>query len=171
MFDPFFCDGGCAVELLFSRTELGDAELRRPVRDLPQSARELLFVIDRAFGLDQCVSKVHDAHLSDAMFLLSLGLIRTAFFDAGPVAPDRNQLQRLVAALLELSQDDLYTFLTQQAKRRLGLLQGFRMVLALERCNNHDEQCALAVRFVQEIWRIHGEAGLRPLQDLLTTWK
>jgi len=159
------------VELLFSRTELGDAELERPVRDLSRTARELLFIIDRAIGIDQCVSKVHDARLSDAVFLLGLGLIRSASLDASPVAPDRVELKLLVAALLDLSQDDLYTFLTQQAKRRLGLLQGFRMVLALERCDNRDEQCALAVRFVQEIWRIHGEAGLRPLQDSLTAWR
>jgi hypothetical protein len=159
------------VELRFSRTELGEAELRQPVRDLPRPARELLFIIDRAIAIEQCVSKVHDAHLTHAMFLLSLGLIHMASFDASQLAPDRLHLQSFVDALLSLPPDDLYTFLTQQAKRRLGLLQGFRMVLALERCKDHDEQCTLAARFVQEIWRIHGEAGLRPLQDSLEAWR
>ena len=104
------------------------------------------------------------------MQLLDLGLIRITSFDATTVARTgaiRMSLQALAEALLELPSDALYTLLTQQAKRLLGLLQGFRMVLALERCAGQYEQHALAVRFIQESWRMHGVAGVRPLQKLL----
>lgn len=159
---------GSAVELSCARTDLGAAEVRRPVRDLARPARELLFLIDKPVAVDPCVSEVHEAELADAMLLLGMGLIRTTSFDASSASrPVRMQLRPLIDALLVLSSDDLYTLLTQQAKRRLGLLQGFRMVLALERCNGHHEQRALAVRFIQEIWRTHGVVGIRPLQGLL----
>jgi hypothetical protein len=159
---PYAAEG--AVELRFAKTGLGEAEARRPVHDLPRPVRELLFVVDRLVAIDQCVSEVHDAQLADAMLLLNLGLIRTTSFGGNSAS---RSVRSLIDALLGLPSDDLYTLLTQQAKRRLGLLQGFRMVLALERCNGHHEQCALAVRFVQEIWRTHGEAGVQPLRGLL----
>jgi hypothetical protein len=163
---PIVHDG--VVELRFARTTLGEAELRRAVHDLPRPVRELLCLVDQTVAIDQRVSEVHDAQLADAMLLLNLGLIRTVSFDANSATRrGRTPLRPVIDALLSLPSDDLYTLLTQQAKRRLGLLQGFRMVLALERCNGHHEQCALAVRFVQEIWRTHGDAGIRPLRGLL----
>ena len=152
----------------YLRTDVGEAEMQRPVLALPRAARELLFVIDRHAGIDQCMAAVDGAASADAWLLLELGLIQTAS-SAAAAAGDvgKGRLQPLVDALLALPSYDLYTLLTQQAKRRLGLLQGFRMVLALERCAGHHEQRAMAVRFVHEVWRTHGDAGIVPLQRLL----
>lgn len=156
-----------SAELCFARTERGEAEVRCRLIDLPSPTRDLLFALERHLSIDLCLAAVRGAQLADAMALLSLALIRTFSFDA--VAPFQQvTLLPLIDALLALPTDDLYTLLTHQAKRRLGLLQGFRMVLALERCNSPHEQRALAVRFVQEIWRTHGVAGVVPLQRLLS---
>jgi hypothetical protein len=163
-----FAAAWCAMTLCVGRTQAGDAEVRRPVHELAPAARELLGLIERSVAIDRCLAALPQAQLADAMLLLSLGLVRTTSFDAVATSGARRiQLQPLLDALLALPSDDLYSLLTQQAKRRLGLLQGFRTVLALERCNGPHEQRALAVRFVQEIWRMHGEAGIRPLQRLL----
>jgi hypothetical protein len=157
-----------ALTLCCARTPSGAAELRQPAHALPAPARELLGLVDPGVAIDHCVSAAAQAQLSDAMLLLSLGLVRTTSFEAAAtIGAGRVQLRPLLDALLALSSDELYTLLTQQAKRRLGLLQGFRTVLALERCNGPHEQRALAVRFVQEIWRMHGAAGVLPLQRLL----
>jgi hypothetical protein len=167
-FAPSLPASGNAVELFFARTDLGNAEVRQPLCDLPRPVRELLFLVDGSNAVDQCIAEVHNARLADAMVLLTLGLIRTTSFDAKtPSRAGRLPLRPLIDTLLDLTPEDLYTLLTQQAKLRLGLLQGFRMVLALERCEGHHEQRALAVRFVQEIWRTHGQAGISPLRKLL----
>jgi hypothetical protein len=155
------------LELFFARTLLGDAEVQRPVCELPRAARQLLFIVDQSVAIDKSVSEIHEAGLADAMLLLGLGLVRTASFEARYAKSAG--LRPLIDAILRLSSQELYTLLTQQAKQRLGLLQGFRMVLALERCKNQYEQSALAVRFVQEIWRTQGEAGIHPLRGLLRT--
>lgn len=157
-----------SLQLSMGRTARGDAEAQRPTLALRRPVRELLFLLGRPATIDRYIDEVHEARLADAMTLLSLGLSCTTSFDAGTSTPGtRVQFRSLIDALLALSSDDLYALLTHQAKRRLGLLQGFRMVLTLERVQGRDEQRALTVRFVQEVWRLHGEAGMRPLEALL----
>lgn len=153
------------LQVIFAKTDLGEAEWIRPSRDLPRPARQLLQLVDEAVPIDDCVAGVDEGSLADAMLLLDQGLIRLSACHAD--AAVAGFLKLLVDALLALPPHDLYSLLTDQAKRRLGLLQGFRMVLALERCANRHEQSALAVRFVQLIWRMHGAAGIRPLKGLL----
>jgi hypothetical protein len=161
-------DAARELALYFSRTDAGESELRWPTLDLAAPVRELLFAIERTVAIDACLSAVRGSTLADAMLLLAWGLIRTESFEA-PFASrsDKARLQPLVESILALPANELYSLLTQHARVRLGLLQGFRMVLALERCVGHHEQRALAIRFLEEIWRAHGEAGIRPLRASL----
>jgi hypothetical protein len=69
------------------------------------------------------------------------------------------------AALAELVQSlsyrQLYDLLTAQARPRLGLISGYRMVLDVERCNGADEVRALALRFVEAVRQAQGAEGVR----------
>ena len=67
--------------------------------------------------------------------------------------------------LLALSAERLYSPLTQQAKCRLGLIKRFQIILVLERCSASREQQALAIWLADEVHRLHGELGLKPLYD------
>lgn len=155
----------------FVRTEAGDAELRHPGLTrltLATPARQLLFSIEHTLAIDLCISVADGSSLADAMLLLRLGLIRVDSLRAtGADRASARQLHAVIGAVLVLPAGELYALLTQQAKLRLGLLHGFRMILALERCVSHDEQRALAVRFVEDVWRSHGETGIRPLSAAL----
>ena len=156
-----------AMELCLVRTEVGDAELDRPVLGLSRIGRELLFVFEKSGSVRHCLAAVQGAALDDAMLLLKLGLVQEVS-DGSAVDPAvLAKLQSVVHALLALPSYELYTVLTQESKRCLGLLQAFRMVLALERCDSQHAQRLLAVRFVREVWRTHGDSGIRPLQRLL----
>jgi len=71
------------------------------------------------------------------------------------------------AALAELVQSlgyrPLYDLLTAQARPRLGLINGYRMVLEVERCNGVEELRALALRFVESVRQAQGAEGVRQL--------
>jgi hypothetical protein len=152
------------MTICFARTDAGDAELRRPGIALTLPARQLLFSIEKGIAIDACIAVVTGSSLVDAMVLLRRGLVRIdAVHASGADRVDVRRLEQVVHAMLRLPADELYTLLTQHAKLRLGLLHGFRMILALERCSRDEDQRALALRFVEDIWRAHGEAGVRPL--------
>jgi hypothetical protein len=156
------------LALHFVRTDAGDAELRQPGLTLATPARQLLFSIEHTLAIDLCISVAEGSSLADAMLLLRWGLIRLDSLRAtGADRASARQLHAVVGAVLVLPASELYRLLTQQAKLRLGLLHGFRMILALERCVSHEDQRALAVRFVEDVWRSRGETGIRPLNAAL----
>lgn len=67
----------------------------------------------------------------------------------------------LAALVQSLSYRQLYDLLTAQARLRLGLIGGYRMVLEVERCNGADEVRALALRFVEAVRKAQGAEGVR----------
>ena len=82
-----------------------------------------------------------------------------------PNKPSPNMPALSDAALAELVQSlsyrQLYDLLTAQARPRLGLISGYRMVLEVERCNGADEVRALALRFVEAVRQSQGAEGVR----------
>lgn len=66
-----------------------------------------------------------------------------------------------------LSYRELYDRLTEQARPRLGLLKGYRMVLDIEKCSGVDEIRALALRFIDDVRQAQGDAAARELRRLL----
>ena len=82
-----------------------------------------------------------------------------------PNKPSPNMPALSDAALAELVQSlsyrQLYDLLTAQARPRLGLISGYRMVLEVERCNGADEVRALALRFVEAVRQAQGAEGVR----------
>ena len=82
-----------------------------------------------------------------------------------PSKPSPNMPALSDTALAELVQSlsyrQLYDLLTAQARPRLGLISGYRMVLDVERCNGADEVRALALRFVEAVRQAQGAEGVR----------
>lgn len=156
------------MRLQLARTAAGEAENALASQPLSAAARALLREIDGDRCLELCLQHVPGARLADAMELLPSGLARARSCIATSRGTAQGlQLRPLVEALLGLPNDELYFVLTHQAKLRLGLIHGFRMVLLLERCVGPHEQRALALRFVEALWRMQGEAGIRRLERYL----
>lgn len=154
------------IELRFAKTSLGDAEVMVPVLALPATTRALLQRIDRTYSLAQCLANARESRLVDAVILLTHDLIYATPRQAARSAIDFSA-QHLVEVMLSLPNDELYSVLTRQAKVQLGLIQGFRMILALEKCGTHRERQALAIGFVDAVWRRQREVDLVSLRDLI----
>lgn len=150
-----------SVGLQFARTPVGETEMAQPSRNLSLPARALLEEMGSSLAIEQRFAEAFDARLGDAITLLSLGLIKARVNTDDP--RHDAELHVLIARLFALAPYDLYTLLTRQAKLRLGLIQGFGLILALERCNTVRERTALAIRFVDAVWRREGADGISRL--------
>lgn len=157
---------GPRPELRVLRTRAGDDALATARADLGEAAYRRLSALDRSLSLPEWESSSGDARLADAMVLLSGGLCRLRW--TGGCAGASLQPEDLAARLLQLDWDRLYSLLTHQAKLRLGLIAGFRMVLAIERCQRLAQLQALSLLFVDALWVARGQDGIRPLCERLT---
>src|SRR5690349_513376 len=129
----------------FAKTEAGRAEIKASTKKLPRSSRNLLLIIDATRPAADWTQLIHGASEQDLTRLLDEGLIQSAQADATAHAGRAANLGEAVAAL---GYDQLYGLLTSQARERLGLIKGFKMVLEVEKCAGLPELQALAVRFV-----------------------
>lgn len=160
--DSFSDDKG--VVFLARRTALGNEEMKRRHLDLSGSTLRLLEAFDRQRPLESCLAATAGASMADAMILHHHALLELRLICRSQwTVVEEIEWNEFVARVLSLPSDRLYTFLTEQAKLRLGLIQGFRLILALERCRGPHEQAALALRFVLEMLRRGGFDALRAL--------
>ena len=60
-------------------------------------------------------------------------------------------------ALKKWTYDALYTLLTHEARERFGLIKGYRLILEIEGVSNLDGLKNVAVKFVEQIRKAHGE--------------
>ena len=147
----------------FAKTETGRAEIKASTRKLPRSARNLLLIIDATRPASDWTQLIHGASELDLTRLLEEGLIESVQVEAvrgtrsAPVAT----LKDAVAAL---SYDQLYGLLTSQARDRLGLIKGFRMILEVEKCAGLPALQALAVRFVDMVREAQGDGAARQMR-------
>ena len=148
-------------------TAAGEAEMLSPTTLIASSTRDLLVALDRATPLEQWLTTAALGVLKDVGVLLSLGLVQATPCQATGTREDSAAIQGVIDALLVLHSTSLYAILTEQARQRLGLLHGFRMVLALEKCDCEDDYRALAIRFALEVWRVQGAEGLGLLRARL----
>ena len=180
----------------FQKTEGGRAEIRARALELSRPARNLLLIIDPSKSGEEWVRLVQGASATDLSHLQGLGLVAPAAASAARAerpsptpsvpAPASSLLPEAAAdvpnevpsegwssampledALHLLSYRDLYDRLTEQARPRLGLLKGYRMVLEIEKCSGVDEIRALALRFVADVREAQGEAAAREVRRLL----
>lgn len=138
----------------YVRTEAGKAEIRARTLQLSRSARNLLMVIDASFTGEQWIAKVLGSTHADLQQLLSARLIAVS---VEPVVRTVQQRVTVEAAVRDWTYDALYTLLTHEARERFGLIKGYRLILKIEGCSNLEGMQEVALEFVEQIRKAHGE--------------
>ena len=169
MSDPTAAD----LAARFAKTEAGRGEIRTKVHPLSRPARNLLFVIDATRAGGDWVGMVQGCTPADLQALLAAGLVAPSLggpgtaastAQAAPVAPRMS----LAQALETRSYKVLYDRITAEARPRLGLIKGYKLILEVERASGPVEIRALAQHFVEQVRELHGDAaGLAVAQVLL----
>jgi hypothetical protein len=143
----------------YIKTENGRAAIRAGNHALKRPARNLLVILDASKTGDEWVAVVHGATGADLQQLIDDGLIRVA--EPKLATPSRPRGLGLEGALENWAYTPLYDLLTVQARARLGLVKGYRMVLEIEKCSGVEALRVLALRFVDEVRMVQGDAAAR----------
>ena len=137
----------------YARTEAGKAEIRAHSIKLSRPARNLLMVIDASCSGDAWIGKVNGSTPGDLEVLIAAKLIATQ----GGAARTVYQRIPVEVAVRDWTYDALYTLLTHEAKERFGLIKGYRLILKIEGCSDLAGMQAVALDFVEQIRKAHGE--------------
>ena len=138
----------------YVRTEAGKAEIRARSLQLSRSARNLLMVIDASCTGEQWIAKVLGSSHADLRQLLAAKLIAIS---NEPVVRVVHQRVTVEAAVRDWTYDALYTLLTHEARERFGLIKGYRLILKIEGCSDLAGMQAVALDFVEQLRKAHGE--------------
>ena len=138
----------------YVRTEAGKAEIRARSLQLSRSARNLLMVIDASCTGEQWIARVLGSSHADLRQLLAAKLIAVS---NEPVVRVVHQRVTVEAAVRDWTYDALYTLLTHEARERFGLIKGYRLILKIEGCSNLEGMQDVALEFVEQIRKAHGE--------------
>ena len=138
----------------YVRTEAGRAEFRARTLSLSRPARNLLMVIDGSCSGDAWIAKVTGSTPADLDALLAAKLIAPVGGLAGKVVHQRVSVE---VAVRDWTYDALYTLLTHEAKERFGLIKGYRLILKIEGCSDLAGIQAVALDFVEQLRKAHGE--------------
>jgi hypothetical protein len=138
----------------YVRTEAGKAEFRVRSINLSRPARNLLMVIDGSCSGDAWLAKVTGSTAADLEVLLAAKLIAPVGAAAGKTVYQRIPVE---VAVRDWTCDALYTLLTHEAKERFGLIKGYRLILKIEGCADLAGIQAVALDFVEQLRKAHGE--------------
>jgi hypothetical protein len=138
----------------YARTEAGKAEIRAHGIKLSRPARNLLMVIDASCSGDKWIAKVTGSTPADLEALIASRLIAPQGGAAAKIVYQRIPVD---VAVCDWTYDALYTLLTHEAKERFGLIKGYRLILKIEGCSDLAGMQAVALDFVEQIRKAHGE--------------
>ena len=138
----------------YARTEAGKAEIRAHSIKLSRPARNLLMVIDASCSGDAWIGKVNGSTQADLEVLIAARLIAP---QGGSSAKTVYQRIPVDVAVRDWTYDALYTLLTHEAKERFGLIKGYRLILKIEGCSDLAGIQGVALDFVEQIRKAHGE--------------
>ena len=138
----------------YVRTEAGKTEIRSHSLKLSRPSRNLLMVIDASCSGDQWIAKVLGSSQADLRQLLAAKLIAVS---NEPVIRTVQQRVTVETAVRDWTYDALYTLLTHEARERFGLIKGYRLILKIEGCANLQGMQDVALEFVDQIRKAHGE--------------
>ena len=138
----------------YVRTDAGKAEIRAQTIKMSRPARNLLMVIDGSCSGDAWLGKVNGSTPADLEVLISARLIAP---QGGAGAKTVYQRIPVEVAVRDWTYDALYTLLTHEAKERFGLIKGYRLILKIEGCSDLAGMQAVALDFVEQIRKAHGE--------------
>lgn len=176
-----------ALARRYTKTEAGRAEIRNRALPLARSARNLLLIIDASrpagdwLGVVQGCDPAALQALRDAGLVVASGTVAAgaavgsvagapaaATAPALPGGADAAPRMSLAQALEHRSYNALYARITAEARPRLGLIKGYRLILDVERCSGPAEIRALAQRFVDQVRDLDGDvAGMALAQVLI----
>ena len=139
----------------FVKTSAGAAEMRLRAQSITRAARDLLFVIDGSRTVAAWAALIHGTTDADIKHLVETGLIANT--QAKPQAQKAARVLTVDEAIATLSYEQLYGVLTTQARPRLGLIRGCKLVLETERCARLPELQKLASRFFLMVRTAQGE--------------
>jgi hypothetical protein len=145
---------GSILSQRYAKTEAGRTEIRSRLLPLSRPARNLLLIIDTSRTGEGWLSMVQGCGAAELQALLTAGLV-AADGSAGQ-APLRITLAQ---ALESRSYQLLYDRLTAEARPRLGLIRGYKLILEVERCGGAAEIRALALRAVESMRDTDGDAA------------
>jgi len=139
----------------YVRTDAGKAEIRASAIKMSRPARNLLMVIDASCSGDAWLGKVNGSTPADLEVLVAAGLIAAQ----GGASAGKTVYQRIPVdvAVRDWTYDALYTLLTHEAKERFGLIKGYRLILKIEGCSDLAGLQSVALDFVEQIRKAHGE--------------
>ena len=140
----------------YVRTDAGKIEIRAHSVKLSRPARNLLLVIDGSCSGDAWIGKVNGSTPADLEVLIAAKLIAPV---AGTGTGTSTVFQRIPVevAVRDWTYDALYTLLTHEAKERFGLIKGYRLILKIEGCADLAGMQAVALDFVEQLRKVHGE--------------
>ena len=146
----------------FIKTDAGRDEIKSRTHKITRTARNLLLILDAARPGTDWVHLIHGATPADLDLLLEQGLIEVIKSDTA--AARAMPAKTMAEAINSLSYDQLYGLLTSQARDRLGLFKGFKMVLEVEKCSGLQDLQTLAVRFVDMVREAQGDVAAKQMR-------
>ncbi len=149
----------------YAKTDAGRAEIQRKTLAMSRPARNLLLIIDASRSAEAWLGLVQGATPADLLILLQASLVAEPTGLAGP-APTAPRMS-LAQALETKSYRSLYDRITAQARPRLGLIKGYKLILDMERCQGPTEARQLALRFVEQVRSNQGEPAALALAQVL----
>jgi hypothetical protein len=145
----------------FVKSPSGRAQIASRDIQLSRSARTLLLIVDDSRMPSQWIDLVQGSTQADFDLLVAKGLVVAV--RSQPSESTATQSVSLSDGLSTLSYEQLYGFMTSQARERLGLFQGLKFILDLERCAGEAEMRKLAVRFVDAVREVQGDKAARKI--------
>lgn len=145
----------------YAKTARGREEISNRSGKLPRTARNLLLIIDGTRPALQWTALIHGASQADIDCLIAAGMVEETRTEPSVRASSINTLE---AAVASLHYDQLYNLLTSQAKERLGLIKGLKLVLEVEKCSDEAALRKLAVKFVELVRNAQGEGAARTMK-------
>jgi hypothetical protein len=151
----------------YTKTDAGRDEIKTGSRKLPRTARNLLLIIDGTRSGDEWVKLVQGATPADLDLLVETQMVSKVQRAATSAELAAEATAALNAALSNLSYEELYALLTNQARERFGLVKGYKMVLEVEKCSGPEQIKALAARFLTMVHEEQGPEEARKLRVAL----
>ena len=151
------------LDLPYQKTEAGRAEIKSRSLPLSRSARNLLLMLDTTHPASYWLEAIKGTTEADLAFLIGHGLIAAsggampapaAFAASTATVPPQP-----VPAGSGMGYDELYAYLSGNARRHLGLIKGYRLILDVERCTDLAALQELAWKMIAQIDQASGEGA------------
>ena len=170
------------LDLLYSKTDAGRAEIRARTLPLSRTARNVLLVLDASKPASEWLRLVTGASEADFETLRQNGLIapqgaggQAAVAAPAPVAAGPAPAAAAPAPAAQapaggsplLDRAALYTYLSGEATKLLGPFKGYAFALEVERADSLATLQGLALQLVERVQKAKGDDAASAVRDAL----